>query len=301
MALTDIEQIKKMIEGERTYMAKVFNDRVTLTGFEDGQLEYTNVTEDSESVKIIRSATPNADNGNPITLNDQVPINLQYQKIVSDSVVVADDLLLTTIYVENDDYIINYENGTIERTSLGTTIPNGGTVYVWYLPFVVLTAGNDYNIDFPRGVIKRRAGSSIPDGATVYVDFTHSDVRPSDELIEILIEQMEAYIEPRLSGDYSLESTDRGLQAAAANYVMYAYCLSAGAKELRIAGKNNSDDLAFRWRQLSEQYLALSRQLFSKYLKVSTKEIGGVIENRFVSKRSRTIQSPSVSTRRRRF
>ncbi len=300
MALTDRETVKKVIQSERVYIPDVENNRVQLTLFEAGQLEFSNITLDSESVKIIRVNSPQADSHNPITLNDQDSVDLDAQKIVPDTVVVASDLILTTVYVENDDYVIDYLNGTIERTSLGSAIANGGTVYVWYLPFVVLVSGDDYNFDYNAGTLKRRAGSTIPNKATLYVDYNHAAVEPADNLLEELIIEMESFIEPRLKGGFSLDSDDPGLKSASTNFVLYLYCLSASLKELRFAGRDNSDDIARRWQDLSEKYLNAAKSMFSKFLNVSTESIGGMIQNRFTTSRTRKMVSPTVSPGTRR-
>ncbi len=300
MALTNIETLKKIIQTVTVSLPNVLNERIKLTLFEDGQLTHSNVDTDSEVVKIIRQAIPTAESNNPLTLNGAVPINLSSQKIVWDSVVVADSLALTTVYVENDDYVIDYENGTVERTTVGSTIPDGGAVYVWYLPYVVLVSGNDYNIDYDNGIIKRRAGTTIPNKATVFVDYSHSQATVTDTLLTELILEMEAWLEPKLKSNFSLDSSDEGLKAASTNYCMYLFCLSASLKELRVGGKDNSDDLARRWNDLADKYLNTAVTMFSKYLSVSSIQIGGMIQNRYTKSRQRTLYSPTVSSRQRR-
>lgn len=300
MALTDISTVLTVIQSEEIFVTDIENDEIKLTLFEDGQLTYGNITSGSEVVKIIRENEPVADSHNPLTLNDQTAVDLDPEYIVPDSVVVASDAILTTVYVENDDYIIDYSSGTVERTSLGSSIANGGTVHVWYIPFVCLTGGSDYNIDYGAGTIKRRAGSSIPNKATVYVDYNHSSTNPSDDLIRELIEEMEALIEPKLKGGYTLDSDDIGLKGAATNYVLYGYCLAASLKELKFGNKDESDHIAAEWRRLSKDYLMMARNMFSPYLAVSTQQLGGLIENRYTNGRKRTSLSPSVAVTRRR-
>lgn len=297
MALTDIETIRKVIQAEKITIPDEINESLKLKLLEGAQLEFSNITENSETVKIIRVNTPQADSHNPITLNNQNPVDLDAQKIVPNSGVVAIDLTLTTVYIENRDYIIDYENGTVARTSIGSTIANGGQVFVWYLPFVVLTNGDDYGIDYQSGRINRRTGTTIPNEAVVYVDYNHTETSPGESLIKELIEEMEAFIEPRLKSGITLNSADKGLKAASTNYVLYSYCLAACIKELTIARRDQSDDIAKQWSALSEKYLANAKIMFGKYLAVSTQQLGGVIENRYTKNRRRIIQSPSVSRR----
>ena len=300
MALTDVETLKKIIQALAIDIPNVMNERLILTLFEAGQLQHNNIDEDSESVKIIRQLLPAADAGNPITLNGNTAANLDNQKPVWNMVVVADDLLLSTVYVENDDYIIDYISGTIERATVGSTITDGQAVYVWHVPFVVLVSGDDYNIDYDNGIIKRRAGSSIPNKATVFVDYSHSQATVTDTVLVEIILEMESFIEPKLKPGFSLDSADEGLKAASTNYCMYLYCLSASLKELHVSGKENSDDLARRWHELADKYMNTAVAMFAKYLKVSSQQIGGMVQNRFVKNRSRTLYSPSVSSKSRR-
>lgn len=299
MALTDLETIKKLIQAGEVFIPTIFDERIEVVLFERAQLNHRNIVEGSATVKIIRTVVPTKNATDPI-LSDQIPFNLATSKIVRDTIVVASDALLTIVYVENDDYIINYQDGTIERTNIGTSIGNGDTVHVWYIPYVVLTDGSDYNIHYPEGQLNRRAGTTIPNKAMVYVDYTHAQSLPSDDLITETIEEMEAFIEPRLKSGFTLLSPNKGLKAAATNYVMYALCLALAFRELNIAGKDISDDLAKRWIDLSKAYLATSQQLFAKFLKTGTQQWGGMVQNRFVSKRVKSMQSPTVPVRTRR-
>lgn len=300
MALTDVETLRKIIQTAAVTIPNVMNERITLTLFEDGQLENANVDENSESIKIIRQLAPAEDTNNPLALNGNVAVNLDTQKPVWDTVVVADDQLLTTVYVENDDYVIDYVNGTVERATVGSTITDGQSVYVWHVPFVTLVSGDDYNIDYDNGIIKRRAGTTIPNKATVFCDYSHSQASVTDALLVEIILEMEAWIEPRLKSGFTIDSADPGLKAAATNYCMYLFCLSAALKELHVAGKDNSDDIARRWNELSEKYIKTAIMMFSKYLTVSSQTFGGMIQNRYVKNKQRTLYSPSVSSRQRR-
>ena len=300
MALTDIETLKKIIQSLAIDIPNVMNERIVLTLFEDGQLQHSNIDENSESVKIIRQLLPAQDTNNPLTLNGNIAVNLDTQKPVWNSVVVADDLLLTTVYTENDDYVIDYVSGTVERTTVGSAITDGQAVYVWHIPYVVLVSGSDYNIDYDNGIIKRRAGTTIPNKATVYVDYSHSQATVTDSALTEIILEMEAFISPRLKSGFSLDSADEGLKGAATNYCMYLFCLSSSLKELHVAGKDNSDDLARRWNELADKYLNIAIMMFSKYLSVSSIQIGGIIQNRYTKSKQRTLYSPAVLSRQRR-
>jgi len=300
MALTNIDTIKSLIQSFLITIPNILNERIQFELFEASQLEHTNIDNLSETVKIIRDALPLLDVKSPITLTDQDPVSLTSQKIVWDTVIVSNTLSLTTIYVENDDYIIDYTNGTITRTTTGTTIPNGGTIYIWYLPFTILTSGSDYNINYDFGTLTRRAGSSIPNNATIYVDYSHSQATVTDTSLLEIIDEMEHFVKPRLKSGFTLDSDDAGLKSAATNFCLYLFCLSQSLKELHVAGKDDSDKLASQWMKLSDKYLDTANVLFSKYLKTTTKQLGGIIQNRFTTSRKKVVTSPTINARIRR-
>ena len=203
-------------------------------------------------------------------------------------------------FTENIDYVINYFNGTVERASKNSSITNGQQIHVWYLPFSVLNKDQDYNIDYIEGTIYRKSGGDIVNKATVYVDYSHSGNTPSDNTINELIIEMENWILPRLKNEYTLDSDNLGLKSASTNFVLYLFCLQASLNELLVSGKDNSDDISKQWQALSDKYLAVSTNLFSKYLNVSSLSIGGTIQNRYTKNRYRTVTSPSVSPGTRR-
>ncbi|MCP4608917.1 MAG: hypothetical protein GY845_09410 [Planctomycetes bacterium] len=299
MALTDIETIKKIIQAGEVFIPTIFDERIELILFERAQLNHKNIVENSESVKIIRTNVP-TQNSVTLVLVDQNPINLDSTKIVRDTVVVADDAVLSTVYIENVDYIVDYINGSIERTTLGSSITSGDAVYAWFVPYITLTDGGDYNFHYGEGQLNRRAGTTIPNKATVFIDYAHSEGLPSDELITETIKDMEAFIEPKLKAPFTLDSAERGLKAAATNYTMYGICLAMGFRELNVAGKDISDSLAKRWMDLSKMYISTAAQLFAKYLKVASIQWGGMVQNRYVRTGHKTMISPSVQRTTRR-
>lgn len=294
MALTNIDTIKKIIQNTSVYKPTIYNEKIQLTLFEAGQIPNTNIVTDTENIKIIRQNEPTLDSKSPITLNNQDPVSLSNSLIVENTVVVASSLLLSVVYTENKDYIIDYYTGKIERTSLGSSITSRSQVYVWFIPFIKLSSGSDYNIDYSAGTIKRRAGTSIPNKASIYVDYTHAQNVPMDDAIYECIYEMEAFLENKLKAGFDFDSDNRALKSAATNFSIYLLCLAQAFKELTIASKTSSDDIAKQWFSLADKYLKVAKDLFGPFLLTSTKQIGGLIQNRFTTNRSRTTQSPSV-------
>jgi hypothetical protein len=257
---TDIDTVKKLLQSMPTIFNNIQDEKITFNDFDKSYLQYTNIDVDSEIVKIIRTVT--LTNDNP-TLTDNTEINLSGTFIVPNTVVVADSLTLTTIYVENKDYIINYTTGKISRTTVGSSITNPQTVYVWYIPYVQLTDGSDYNTDDDEGSLNRRAGTSIPDKATVYVDYSHSQGNVPDDLIAELILETDSIINNVIKAT-EVDSTDKALNSAATNFVMYLICLSQSQKILKLS-RTISDDVGEAWIKLADSYLSAANKFLAFY------------------------------------
>lgn len=299
-AWTNLDTINKMLMSVDTPNPVVLNERLTLTLFDAAYLPNTNIDLDSESIKVIAERLPTVDSHCPITLNGTTPVTLDHSKIVWNTVLVADTAMLGTVYTENIDYIVDYFNGTLERTTVGSSIVSGSTVYIWYVPFTVLTSGNDYNINYTEGTITRRAGTIIPNKGTVYCDYSHSQLSVTDSLIEECANQAEALILSNLNPAYSAMSTDTGLRAGSTQLALHIIMLSLAQRELRIAAHANSDDIAMQFMSLSQNYLNIANQHLSPFIKQLFLSSGGVLENRFVTSRARGMVSPTVTVTQRR-
>lgn len=297
----DIDTIKQILQSTDLAIPNIYNERLLLTDTNPSQLAHNSIDEDSESVKIMQQDDPVADSGNPITLNAGVPVSLDYQKLAWDSVVVASDLALTTVYIENYDYVVDYFNGTISLADPAGALATGSAVYVWYLPFTVASTDDDYSINYTEGTITRRSGGIIPNNATIYVDYSHAQATVTDNAIFETMREADDFILARLKSNYNADSPDAGLRSAANNYAISLLCNSLALRELRTAPRDQSDDIAQQLRILADKYFSVSMSQFSKFIKISPLDYGGMIKNRFATKRQRTHSSPTLSSRQRRF
>lgn len=285
--------IKKHIQNVTPPLPNVLNERIVLSGNNNSQLAHTNIDTGTEKVKICELSTPHADTGNPITLNGTTQVVLQKPLLLWDSVVIAADAGLSTIYVEGTDYIIDYTNGKIRRTS-GGSIADGGTVHAWYLYFRKFISITDYTLTEASGLIKRSALGNIEDGATVFVDYSHSQTTVTDDIIDQAILEAEAWMVERLSSEYSASSSDQGLKSAATYFSLVIICLSQSFKET-IAGRDDSDNLAKRWTELAEKYDHTGVLYFQKFSRAVSVNSGGLIQNRNSgAKYQRQQQSPTI-------
>ncbi|MFQ5352741.1 MAG: hypothetical protein ACE5D3_06680, partial [Candidatus Binatia bacterium] len=100
---------------------------------------------------------------------DDAVRNLRYGKIIKGTVSVS---LSGFEYVQNRDYAVSLENGTIQALEDGR-IPPTELVTVRY-QHSKYTRGLDYEIDELRATVRRMAGTAIPDMSTVSVSYTYN-------------------------------------------------------------------------------------------------------------------------------
>lgn len=300
---TDLDTVKKHLQTITVPNANVENERHVLSGVVDSQMQFTNVDTGTEEVKICQIVAPYQDALSPITLTGTVEVNLTFPEIVWESVVVASDQHLTTVFAENFDYIIDYDAGTIKRTDTGSSIPSGSTVYVWYLYFHVFTKNVDYLIDYSAGQIRRIAtgsGGTIPDGATVFIDYSHSQTTPADDLISQAITEAESWMLCRLDPNYSCTSSDQGLTDAATFFALAIINLGESQRMLAL-NLEESSAISNRHHELATRYNAMGLSSFQCFSRALALEFGGIIQNRNSGPGyDRNLQSPTVNPRYRR-
>ena len=298
--LTNIETIRSVLQLGQAWIPLVYNERIVLNLNQYSQLQNRPVIPDSVSCKRISTIFPIVDPSSPIPLTNENTFSLAYKKIVWNSVVVASDAILTIIYTENVDYIIDYFNGTIKRT-ISSAIPSASSVYLWYNYFQVMSLDIDFDVDYANGQIKRKS-VGIPNDSTVYIDYSYSPVLMTDELIFELIRQSENYLSTKLKPAYSLLSDNESIKSAATNFSLYLICLAQSAKELSNAN-DNSSSISKEWVALSIKYLELAQNLFYPFANSALLNLpsGGLIQNQYPSSRSKSGASPTITPFTRRF
>ena len=293
---TTQEIVLKHIQAIEPAMPNIYNERLILISTAFTQMAHTNIDTNSEVVKICQLNEPYYDVNNPLTLSGTSPVNLKYGNLVWGSIVVADDAFLSTIYVVNKDYTIDYVTGTITRVSSGS-ISSGQAVHVWYLYFKVFSITSDYLMDYDAGQIRRSLGSQIPLNATIFIDYAHSQPIPTTEIIDEAIQEAEAWMLERLLPEYTSSSTDQGLTSAATYFALVIICLSEAFKET-MTGRDSSDTLSKQWQELAAKYDNIGVLYFQRYSQTVNVNSGGLIQNRNKGANyQRKIQSPSVSPR----
>ncbi len=251
MSWTDSATVKKHIMQSDIADGSVENEEHTLRGTDSEQLHSTLILDDSEEVKTIDLAEPYSLGS--LTLTNYNPASLDHSDIAPGSVVVASNVHRSTVYVEGVDYVVDYEAGKIRR-AVGSAIPSGSSVYVWYLYFTVHVKDTDYTIDYEAGTIARINGGGIADGGIVYVDYQSSASTVTDSLISEAITEAEDKILRRLSDSYDASSTDQGLKTGASELAISIICNSKAMDIMNRSRDSSADDMSGQWREISLRY-----------------------------------------------
>ncbi len=267
MSWTDLDTIRKHLSDAEVAATVIENEEHVLSGTDQVQLEHKSLATNSEEVKTIDLASPYSEGAK--VLSGVNWVNLDHQDLVPDTVVVAGDQSLDTIYVEGTDYVVDYETGRIKRVA-GTSIPDEGTVYVWYFYFTVHVRDTDYEIDYGGGKLNRIDGGTIADGATVYVDYTTSAGTVTDDLINEAITEAEDKILARLKDEYSASSTDQGLKTGATELALAIVCNAKGMDMMIKSPSDEADGAARQWRELSKRYERQAWRTLDRFLKART-------------------------------
>jgi hypothetical protein len=263
MAWTSLEIIKKHLQDSGVVIEKVHDEVHVLVGIESVQLNHVYIKSDSEKVKTIDFTIPYADGENILYGTTWKP--LDHAQIVPNTVVVASDQLLSIVYEEGVDYVMDYELGEIKRDVEGS-IPDGGIVYVWYQYYKLHTKNTDYIIDEEAGSIARIEGGGIGDGSQVWVDYKIDALTVSENLINEGITEAEGKILDRLSSDYNASSTEQGLKTGATELTLSIVARGMAAEAMRMYPSNKAAEVSKQWQTLSIRYEKQAWETLSKFL-----------------------------------
>ena len=260
MSFTTKEIVKKHILDHHLGSSSVENELVRLQGDDSTQLQRRMVLPNSEKVKGREQVEPTRED---IDFSVSDTQNLSHSELIQDTVVGAEDSSLATIYVENVDYHIDYDTGTITRLSSGS-IPEGASAVVWYLYYRVYEKGIDYDIDYQRGRIKRRSAGAIESGQAVYVDYTAEYGSLDDEAIVNAISEANSRILDFIDAVYQ-DANDKLLVTAETYLSVSIICRIRAMESISPSrGKTESSDAA-SWTALSDMYKKEAYNILSGY------------------------------------
>jgi hypothetical protein len=260
MAFTTKEIVKKHILDHHLVSTRIENELAQLNGTDWSQLQRRMILDGSEKIKGKEQFEPTREDINFATSDTQ---NLSNSELIHNTVVTACDSSLGTIYIENVDYHIDYNEGVINRITSGS-IPAGGTVTVWYLYYRVYEKGVDYDIDYQRGRIKRRSGGVIESGQWIHADYTAEYGSLDDDAIVNAIGEADSRIMDFIDAIYQ-DSNDKLLVTAETYLAVSIICgIRAMESVSPSRGKTESSD-AQSWTALADMYKKEAYNILSKY------------------------------------
>ena len=262
MSWTDSNTVKKHLMQSDVAVGTVENEEHTLWGASAVQLNSAVISENSEEVKTIDLNEPYSEGA--MVLSGSNWSDLDHSDIVPDSVVVADDAVRSTIYIEGTDYVVDYENGKIRRIP-GGSIGDGDTVYAWNLYFTIQVKDTDYTINYETGELTRIVDGGIADGGIVYVDYSTTASTVPDALISQAITEAEDKILGRLAEGYDESSEDQGLKTGATELAIAIICNAKAMDIMNRLHANDSDNMAKQWREMSLRYELQAWKTLSRF------------------------------------
>jgi len=283
---TDEDTINALMQSTNVPSPTVYDEPLLITAAAPSQLQYSGVDmglilkQRRTLAPTLLTPTLTGVVPQPITAGDR-PIRGTVQCFIG-----------VIEYIEDYDFVVDYEVGTIRRTTPGCSIPSGSVVGTSCLEWTTLSEGVDYSVNYAAGQITRLAGSSIASGVYVYIDYSHAAILISSLAIREMIQQAEALMLQAIADP----TTQNDLTRASASFLtMSLICLSQATKVLMIpesTAANRSKELI----ALASAYGVRADSTFLPLKKAdATLSWGGLIQNRFASSRDHEIISPSLS------
>ena len=260
MSFTTKDIVKKHILDHHLGSTLMENEPLQLTGNDAVSLQRKMILKGSEKVKGKEQLEPVQET---VSFAGSDTFSLSHSELIPDTVVVAGDSSLGTIYLENVDYHMDYDNGEIRRISSGS-LAAGASVVIWYLHYRIYQRGVDYDIDYQKGTIRRRSSGDIESGQRVLVDYTAEYGGLDDEAIDNSITEAHEQVLSYIDETYR-DSADRSLVSAETYLTVSIICRIRAMEAVSPSrGSANNATEAKSWSALSdtykkEAYIILSR------------------------------------------
>ena len=262
MSFTTIQLVKKHLTDHRLGTTRIEGEPFLMPASGSANLQYGNIQEGSEKIKAKEQNLPyleelifGADNRAALTRSE----------LILDSVVVASNSSLGTIYVENEDYSIDYNRGTILRIEDGL-IPSQAEFAIWYQAYRLYARGIDYNINYPAGTISYIASGDIEAGQMVFADYLSQYGNITDEAIANAIVEANAKVMGIIDPIYE-NSSDQSLVTAETYFTLSIICR---IKAIETAGHPESAASGYSgdfWLKLKDSYQIEAANMLEYYAK----------------------------------
>lgn len=263
MAFTNIVLVKKHLIEHHLGSEDIENEPLHLASGKSCRLKMGNLLPASEKVKAKEMNEPVQFEGS-FGLLEQ--ISLPDQELIYDSVVVADNSSMNTIYQENVDYSVDYDDGTIKRNTTGS-IPGGATVTVWYLYYRTYQRDQDYKINYTTALITREPSGVIEEGQWVLVDYSVEYGFLNDDVIANAITEAADKVVKYIDEQYG-DSTDQALVTAETYLAVAILCRIKAGEAASLSPRNSTAGaLAESWSVLANSYQMEAYRLLNRFVR----------------------------------
>lgn len=257
MSYTSVEQLRNHLIWNQPTGEQIRNHRVTLAGtvaarFYSGTVDPSTVVVKSFRDQPLKRISVTLLSGKTV---------LPEKYLVPGSVVVASDSSLGGIYSENEDYIIDCDEGRLTIKDGGSLVV-GDTVVVWYIPWTIYVRDVDYRLDSETGELTRMAGGQIADGETVMLDYSPAYALTGDELLAAAVREANSLVEREVDPQREF-GADPVLVCGATYRALEIVCRAAAARDL--SGNNGIDRTAVLWMKLALDYGSLADRLLKQF------------------------------------
>ncbi|MFC1730539.1 hypothetical protein ACFL6I_09395 [candidate division KSB1 bacterium] len=264
---TNVATVKKMYTAISKQLT-IQNEEEILVGFYENDLDFGNIVENSERIKIRQRAL----GPDTVTFEDDSWRNLLNDDIIKGSVVVTDTAEVVEL-TEGVDFEMDYTSGKIRRiTGGGTGGDAQGTgagegaainslpvsllvrnvVKVHYEYYLTTVKDIDYSINYIRGSLSRKQGGSLVSGVKVYVDYKIRDL-VRDEAISLSIDQAHTWIISRI-GSENEGNLDENLKYGEAYFALFLLSKMSAANLIYEKRNDDIEEAAKELKLISDDY-----------------------------------------------
>jgi hypothetical protein len=259
MAFTNTDTVRQHLRQEGAVRDTFADVTVQLLAASPVALLHANLKAGTVRIKGKEIGTPRSEN---VTLAAQ-PVALANQQLIPDSVVVASDSSLGTIYTENTDYHVDNVDGKLARIAAGT-IGSGTAVAVWYYVYRLYVEGVDFTVNYEKGTIRRITSGAIEDGQTVFVDYQTLAGGFDDAQITNAITEADDLLLKLIDASYQ-DSADQTLITAETYLALAILCRAKAAAALETTVMSGAAQIAQGWRELADRYDFDGKQLAVRF------------------------------------
>lgn len=252
MSYTNIELVKKHMEFIQPISENIIDQLVICNSNSSIKIFNGSISENSVQVKTINSSEPLKVS---LTISADT-FSISSAPLVRNSVLCASDSSLGTLYTENIDFVIDYQNATCSLKT-GGQLTIGMEITFFYHPYSLYIENSDYKIDYENGSFQRVSSGDIQLGESLYIDYTPLSSNYTDAILSNAVTEANAIIEKEVDPNKEF-GADLVLQTVATYRALEILCRSTAMRDL-ISGSKK--DTVNSWIKLADIYLQRATNL----------------------------------------